>query len=105
MIRLLTLLTVSFFGALLVEVSISADSISDQAKKLHFSSIVVDTHDDTTQRFFTKDFDIGSEMQPVASIFPACVKEAWARFSFPSGLMAASWARQLFKKRLIKLML
>ncbi len=59
MIRLLTLLTVSFFGALLVEVSISADSISDQAKKLHFSSIVVDTHDDTTQRFFTKDFDIG----------------------------------------------
>jgi membrane dipeptidase len=36
-----------------------ADQISDAARKLHFSSIVADTHDDTTQRFFTKDFDIG----------------------------------------------
>ena len=36
-----------------------ADDISDRAKTLHFSSIVVDTHDDTTQRFFTKDFDLG----------------------------------------------
>ncbi len=37
----------------------SADAISDQARKLHFSSIVLDTHDDTTQRFFSKDFDLG----------------------------------------------
>ena len=37
----------------------SADSISPQARRLHFSSIVVDTHDDTTQRFFSKDFDLG----------------------------------------------
>jgi membrane dipeptidase len=59
MIRSLTLLTVFFVAALVAEVSISADSISDQAKKLHFSSIVLDTHDDTTQRFFSKDFDIG----------------------------------------------
>lgn len=36
-----------------------ADDIADRAKKLHFSSIVLDTHDDTTQRFFTKDFDLG----------------------------------------------
>jgi membrane dipeptidase len=35
------------------------DEISERAHKLHFSSIVLDTHDDTTQRFFTKDFDIG----------------------------------------------
>jgi membrane dipeptidase len=33
--------------------------ISEQARRLHFSSIVVDTHDDTTQRFFSKDFDLG----------------------------------------------
>ena len=37
----------------------SADDIAERAKKLHFSSIVLDTHDDTTQRFFTKAFDIG----------------------------------------------
>ena len=38
---------------------VSADDIGERAKKLHFSSIVLDTHDDTTQRFFTKDYDIG----------------------------------------------
>jgi len=31
--------------------AVSADSISEKARKLHFSTIVVDTHDDTTQRF------------------------------------------------------
>jgi membrane dipeptidase len=35
-----------------------ADEIAERARKLHFSSIVLDTHDDTTQRFFSKDFDI-----------------------------------------------
>ena len=38
--------------------SIVADNISDRAHKLHFSSIVLDTHDDTTQRFFTNTYDI-----------------------------------------------
>jgi membrane dipeptidase len=37
----------------------SADDVAERAKKLHFSSIVLDTHDDTTQRFFSKDFDLG----------------------------------------------
>jgi membrane dipeptidase len=41
--------------------SVRADDISERAHKLHFSSIVLDTHDDTTQRFFTKDFDIGKQ--------------------------------------------
>ncbi len=36
-----------------------AGEISSQARKIHFSSIVADTHDDTTQRFFSKDFDLG----------------------------------------------
>src|SRR5580698_9704203 len=35
------------------------DEISEKAHKLHFSSIVLDTHDDTTQRFFSADYDIG----------------------------------------------
>jgi membrane dipeptidase len=38
---------------------LSADGLSDRAHTLHFSSIVLDTHDDTTQRFFTNAFDIG----------------------------------------------
>jgi membrane dipeptidase len=39
-------------------VSTSAQSISDQAKKLHSSSIVIDTHDDTTQRLLDPKFDL-----------------------------------------------
>ena len=38
-----------------------ADEISGRAHKLHFSSIVLDTHDDTTQRFFSKDYDLGKQ--------------------------------------------
>ena len=38
--------------------AILAQSISDKAKKLHFSSIVTDTHDDTTQRLLDPHFDI-----------------------------------------------
>ncbi len=39
--------------------STSADDIAERAHKLHFSSIVLDTHDDTTQRFFSKNYDLG----------------------------------------------
>jgi membrane dipeptidase len=59
MIRSLRLFVLCLVAFLVVEISISADSISDEAKKLHFSSIVVDTHDDTTQRFFSSNFDLG----------------------------------------------
>jgi len=45
-------------SAILAGLCVSADSIVDRARKLHFSSIVLDTHDDTTQRFFSKDFDL-----------------------------------------------
>ncbi len=36
----------------------AADSVSDKAKVLHFSSIVIDTHDDTTQRLLDGKFDL-----------------------------------------------
>jgi membrane dipeptidase len=39
--------------------TVTADDISARARKLHFSSIVVDTHDDTTQRFLDGKFDLG----------------------------------------------
>jgi membrane dipeptidase len=44
---------------LLAGAVLAGDDIAERAQKLHFSSIVLDTHDDTTQRFFTKDYDIG----------------------------------------------
>jgi membrane dipeptidase len=37
----------------------AGDDAAERARKLHFSSIVLDTHDDTTQRFFSKRFDLG----------------------------------------------
>src|SRR5262249_467048 len=37
----------------------NADDLVERAHKLHFSSIVLDTHDDTTQRLLLKNFDIG----------------------------------------------
>src|ERR1700674_2492207 len=39
--------------------AVSAVSISEKARKLHFSSIIVDTHDDTTQRLLDGKFDLG----------------------------------------------
>jgi membrane dipeptidase len=59
MFRALVRLSFCLIGIFALLVATSADSISDQAKKLHFSSIVVDTHDDTTQRFFSSNFDLG----------------------------------------------
>ncbi len=47
-------------GAGLVSMrSANADDISERARKIHFSSIVVDTHDDTTQRLVDEKFDLG----------------------------------------------
>src|SRR5437879_1023919 len=45
-------------GSVLVAAMTGGD-ISTGAQKLHFSSIVVDTHDDTTQRFLDGKFDLG----------------------------------------------
>ncbi len=51
-------LSIALFLTLLVT-AVASEEISAHAHKLHFSSIVLDTHDDTTQRFFTKDYDLG----------------------------------------------
>src|ERR1700731_56672 len=37
----------------------SSDDIPPKARALHFRSIVVDTHDDTTQRMLDPQFDLG----------------------------------------------
>src|SRR6266550_861927 len=55
---------VCILGGLAVATSLAGDSISEKAvsekaKKLHFSSIIVDTHDDTTQLLLDPKFDLG----------------------------------------------
>jgi membrane dipeptidase len=44
----------------LLSLAVHADSIAERAHKLHFSSIVVDTHDDTTQRLLNGKFDLSA---------------------------------------------
>jgi len=61
-------------GGALMTASPRADDISARARKLHFSSIVADTHDDTTQRFLDGDFDLG-ERSPAGSIDIPRMKE------------------------------
>jgi len=46
-------------AAALLAAGVKSGDISARAKKLHFSSIVIDTHDDTTQRFLDGKFDMG----------------------------------------------
>jgi membrane dipeptidase len=58
-VRYLSFLVVCAFGGLIVGTPVAGDNISDRAKKLHFSSIVVDTHDDTTQLLLDPKFDLG----------------------------------------------
>src|SRR5205814_4836452 len=47
-------------ASVLLAGAMKADGLSEKARKLHFSSIVVDTHDDTTQRFLDGKFDLGT---------------------------------------------
>jgi membrane dipeptidase len=58
--RFLRIASVCLLGALFMTATTSAQSnpVSDKAKKLQSSSIVIDTHDDTTQRLLDPTFDI-----------------------------------------------
>jgi len=46
---------------------VTADDISVRARKLHFSALLVDTHDDTTQRLLDPSFDLG-QRDPSGSV-------------------------------------
>jgi len=58
MTRALVLAFASISLLVVAALAFSAVSVSEKARKLHFSSIVVDTHDDTTQRFLDGKFDL-----------------------------------------------
>ncbi len=51
-------ITIPALALLLLAGTTGADDLAERARKVHFSSIVLDTHDDTTQRFFSKTFDL-----------------------------------------------
>jgi membrane dipeptidase len=57
--RWIVLLVCFAAGAAGLSVVASGDAISKEARDLHFRSIVIDTHDDTTQRLLDPNFDIG----------------------------------------------
>lgn len=59
MLRALLLVAICVSSACIVGLAVSGDPISERARKLHFSSIVMDTHDDTTQRLLDGKFDLG----------------------------------------------
>jgi membrane dipeptidase len=59
MVRAVLLVVVCVSAVGVAGLAVSADSMSEKARKLHISSIVVDTHDDTTQRFLDGKFDLG----------------------------------------------
>lgn len=46
-------------AAVLLPPALAADAAADHARQLHFSSIVLDTHDDTTQRLGYRGYDFG----------------------------------------------
>jgi membrane dipeptidase len=60
MLRPILAASVLISAGIFVAAAVTADDISARARKLHFSSIVVDTHDDTTQRFLDGKFDLGA---------------------------------------------
>jgi membrane dipeptidase len=57
---LIAVAALCLIGGVLVTATPRVDDIAARARKLHFASIVVDTHDDTTQRFLDGDFDLGT---------------------------------------------
>src|SRR5436309_4441662 len=60
MVRALLFAAVCVSSVCVAGLVVSSEGISEKARKLHFSSIVVDTHDDTTQRFLDGKFDLGT---------------------------------------------
>jgi membrane dipeptidase len=61
-------------AAMVMKAKPQSDELTARARKLHFSSIVVDTHDDTTQRFLDGDFDL-QPRSPTGSIDIPRMKE------------------------------
>jgi hypothetical protein len=82
MTRLGLLSLAALLGGILPLLALTPQSqpISQKAHDLHFRSIVVDTHDDTTQRLLDPKSISGRDTPMAASTFRACAKAAWTRY-------------------------
>ena len=60
MVRAILCAGASLAASVFLAGAMKEDSLSERARKLHFSCIVVDTHDDTTQRLLDGKFDLGT---------------------------------------------
>ena len=60
MFRQISLAMACLSAGAIVVAAVTGTALSERARALHFSSVVVDTHDDTTQRFIDgNNFDLG----------------------------------------------
>jgi membrane dipeptidase len=59
MFRAMCITALCFCAGAFMKATVCADDVATRARSVHFSSIVVDTHDDTTQRFLDGRFDLG----------------------------------------------
>ena len=79
-------------------VLVRADDISERAHKLHFSSIVLDTHDDTTQLLLDPGFDLGARHDygsvDIPSLFLRRRQRMCARRT-AMGRLPRSWASKV----------
>src|SRR5512137_2733357 len=60
MFRTILSAVLCLLAGIVLVATVTGDDLGARAKKLHFSSIVVDTHDDTTQRLLDGKFDLGA---------------------------------------------
>jgi membrane dipeptidase len=61
MFRQISLAMACLSAGAIVVAAVTGTALSERARALHFSSVVVDTHDDTTQRFIDgNNFDLGT---------------------------------------------
>ena len=88
---------------MLVSATLKADEIAERARKLHFAAMVIDTHDDTTQRLLDGDFDLGRRSQRGSIDIPRMKEGGLARFSFRSGYRAKSRGLRRYSTRWIRL--
>src|SRR2546430_5290494 len=82
MLRILCTTAVCVSAGCLLAAVVKSDDISTRARKLHFSSIVVDTHDDTTQRFLDAEFDIGARHADGSIDVPRMRAGGWGAIFF-----------------------
>src|SRR5215472_1734903 len=59
MFRTVFIVALCVCAGVFVKARLRADDLATRAQELHFSSLVVDTHDDTTQRLLDGKFDLG----------------------------------------------